>query len=113
MSSSGLLPPTKNASQLMDTEPGGEGSQYEGQQVIFEQKSETVCAQSGEKFSSPDARSHAKEEIDEQERNQEKIRAGKSSSSWSMSGDHGSDGNKTVGTMGKANQGIAFGKDKK
>ncbi|POS84849.1 hypothetical protein EPUL_005706, partial [Erysiphe pulchra] len=125
MSSSGPLPPTKNASQLMDTEPGGEGSQYsdeinlnvvnryEGQQVIFDKKSDTVAGQltqSGEKFSSPDAKSKAKEEIDERERYEEKIRSGKSSS-WSMSEDNGRDGKKTVGTLGKANQGIAFGND--
>lgn len=116
MPSSGSLPPTKNASQLMDTEPGGEGSQYEGQQVIFDKKPKTGCGQlteNREQVSSSNERFQAKEEIDERERYEEKIRSGTSPSAWSMSGDHGRDSEKIEGTMGKASQGIAFCNEKK
>ncbi|KHJ30045.1 hypothetical protein EV44_g3136 [Erysiphe necator] len=114
--SSSFSPPTQNASQLMDTEPGGQSSQYEGQQVIFDKDPITVDSQltnCGEQFSSTAAKSQAKEEIDERERNEEKIRSGKASSLFTSEEDGGGVGEKTVGITGKANQGVTFGNDKK
>lgn len=70
-------------------------------------------AENREQVSSSNERFQAKEEIDERERYEEKIRSGTSPSAWSMSGDHGRDSEKIEGTMGKASQGIAFCNEKK